>query len=220
MQSMPPLPLLQNFIRSGPYFIVLRSPNLKAPMGFHREQVILYVKHANHLTKGDIPSGWVEPAGYKIFATAWNEEESAPSAFPIQQGMTVETVTDIRVTIDEIFPPVPLKRKAGAQGSREGTPPVPGGHILSQEEYETATCAVWDEASASHRRKDHIVRSKYERHSNKDKHENWGINTNLSLRVVKPTFSLAPDDSPATSNAIPDDALPGSGAMDTDADKD
>ncbi|KAK0472255.1 hypothetical protein IW261DRAFT_1571064 [Armillaria novae-zelandiae] len=39
----------------------------------------------------------------------------------------------------------------------------------------------------------------------------------LSLHVCKPTFSLAPDEHLDTSNAILEDALPGSGAMDTDS---
>ncbi|KAK0222120.1 hypothetical protein IW262DRAFT_1296708 [Armillaria fumosa] len=212
---MATLPALTNFIRSGPYFIALRTS--KSTIGFHREQVALYVKHANNLAKGELPPGWIEPAGYKIFAAAWNEEDAASSAFPVRQSSTVDMLTDIRPTIDEIFPPLPRKRKAAAQGSREGTPPVPGGRVLTQEEYATATRAVWEEASASHRRKDRIAQGKRERIHNREKRETWGIDNALSLRVRKPTFSPAPDDSQDGSNAIPDDALPGSGAMDTDS---
>ncbi|KAK0224783.1 hypothetical protein EDD85DRAFT_959505 [Armillaria nabsnona] len=187
----------------------------KKPIGFHRKQVILYIKHANHLAKGDIPSGWVKPAGYKVFAAAWNEEEAAPSTFPVQQGSTVETIMDIRATIDEIFPPLPLKRKAESQGSRDGTPPTPGGHVLTQQEFKTANRAVWEEASASQCRKDRMAQGKRDRQQNRIKHDKWGLNASYSLRVVKPTFSPAPEES-STSNAIPNDALPGSNAMDTD----
>ncbi|KAK0460832.1 hypothetical protein IW261DRAFT_1428708 [Armillaria novae-zelandiae] len=211
---MPPLPALTNFIRSGPYFIALKMS--RSTIGFHCEQVALYIKHANHLAKGEIPSGWIEPVGYKIFTAAWNKEDAVPSGFPVRQGSTMEMLTDICITMEEIFPPLPIKCKAGLQGSREGTPPVPGGHVLTQDEYTTATRAVWEEASASHRQKDHIAEGKHVHMENRDKRSHWDINNVLSLHVPKPTFSLAPDKHLDTSNAIPEDALPGSGAMDTD----
>ncbi|KAK0438865.1 uncharacterized protein EV420DRAFT_1486517 [Desarmillaria tabescens] len=119
---MPPLPVLMNFIRAGPYFIMLKTKN--GPLGYHHEQVTLYIKHANHLAKGDIPEGWAEPAGYRSFAAGWNNEDT-PSAFPVQHGGTVEKLSDIRVILDEIFPPTPVKRKAGEQGGREGSPAGP-----------------------------------------------------------------------------------------------
>ncbi|KAK0493184.1 hypothetical protein EDD18DRAFT_1108388 [Armillaria luteobubalina] len=198
---MATLPTLMNFIRSGPYFIALRTS--KSMIGFHCKQVALYIKHANNLSKGKLPPGWIEPTGYNIFTAAWNEEDVASSAFPL--------------TIDNIFPPLPRKQKVGAQGSREGTPPIPGGHVLMQEEYATATRAVWEEASTSHHRKDHIAQGKHKRIHNREKRETWGIDNALSLHIHKPTFSLAPDKSQDGSNAIPDDALPGSRAMDTDS---
>ncbi|KAK0466606.1 hypothetical protein IW261DRAFT_1426747 [Armillaria novae-zelandiae] len=189
---MAPLPALTNFIRSGTYFITLKM--LRSTIGFHCEQVALYIKHANHLAKGEIPSGWIEPVGYKIFAVAWNEEDAVPSGFPIRQGSTVEMLTDIPITMEEIFTPLPMKRKAGLQGSRE----------------------VWEEASASHCRKDHIAEGKRVCTENRDKCSHWGIDNALSLHVRKPTFSPAPDEHLDTSNAIPEDTLPGSRAMDTD----
>ncbi|KAK0487168.1 hypothetical protein IW261DRAFT_1558160 [Armillaria novae-zelandiae] len=211
---MAPLPALTNFIRSGPYFIALKTS--RSTIGFHRKQVALYIKHTNHLAKGEIPSGWIEPAGYKIFAVAWNEEDAVPSGFPVRQGLTVEMLTDIRITMEEIFPPLPMKRKAGLQGSREGTPPVPGGCMLTQDEYATATRAVWEEASVSHHWKDRIAKGKRVHMENRDKCSHWGINNALSLHVHKPTFSPAPDEHLDMSNTILEDALPGSGAMDTD----
>ncbi|KAK0477534.1 hypothetical protein IW261DRAFT_1420843 [Armillaria novae-zelandiae] len=211
---MAPLPVLTNFIWSGLYFIAIKRK--KSTVRFHREQVTLYIKHMGHLAKGEIPQGWIEPAGYKIFAKAWNEEDVIPSGFPIMWGSTVDLLMDIHVTIDEVFPPLPLKRKALSQGSREGMPPTPGGQVMTDDEFTMATRAIWVEAEASHCCKDRIAQNKCERFQNHGKREDWGIDNAILLRINKLTFSPAPDDSADGSNAIPEDTLPGSMAMDTD----
>ncbi len=125
-------------------------------------------------------------------------------------------ITDICMTIDEIFPSLPIKRKAEDQGSRDSTPSTPGGRILTQQEFETANRAIWEEASAAQRRKDRVAQGKREQQQNCAKRDDWGLNTSYSLHVVKPTFSPTPEESSASSNAIPNEALPGSNTMDTD----
>ncbi|KAK0477546.1 hypothetical protein IW261DRAFT_1565839 [Armillaria novae-zelandiae] len=125
--------------------------------------VTLYIKHAGHLTKGEIPQGWIKPAGCKIFMKAWNKEDTVPSGFPIMWGSTVDLLMDIHVTIDEVFPPLPLKWKALSQGSQEGMPPTPGGRVMTDDEFAMAMHAVWVEVEASHRCKDCIAQNKRER---------------------------------------------------------
>ncbi|KAK0444958.1 uncharacterized protein EV420DRAFT_1648683, partial [Desarmillaria tabescens] len=125
-------------------------------------------------------------------------------------------LSDIRVTIEEIFPPLPLKRKAEEQGGRESSPAGPSsGQVLTNEEWAMANRAVWAEASASQCRRDRIGYAKKQRQENRSKRDEWGLNTGYSLQVVGPP-SLSP---------VPDDVLPPSNTMEmdtpatTDADK-
>ncbi|KAK0467358.1 uncharacterized protein EV420DRAFT_1700684 [Desarmillaria tabescens] len=201
------------FICAGPYLIMLKCKN--RTLGYHHEQVTLYIKHVNHLAKGDILQGWVEPAGYRSFTAGWNDEDM-PSVFPVQCGGSVEVLSDIRVTIEEIFPPLPLKWKAEEQGGHESSPAgLSSGRVLTNEEWAMANCTVWAEASASQCRRDCISYAKKQHQKNCSKHEDWGLNTGYSLHIIGPP-SLSP---------IPDDVLPPSNAMEmdtpttTDADK-
>ncbi|KAK0457929.1 uncharacterized protein EV420DRAFT_1480112 [Desarmillaria tabescens] len=100
----------------------------------------------------------------------WNNEEM-PSAFPVQCGGNVEVLSDICVTIEEIFPPVPLKWKAKEQGGHEISPAGPTGQVLSDQEWAMVNRAVWAEASALQCRRDRVDQAKKHCQENRSKHE-------------------------------------------------
>ncbi|KAK0465734.1 hypothetical protein IW261DRAFT_1427061 [Armillaria novae-zelandiae] len=114
------------------------------------------------------------------------------------RGSTVDLLTDIRVTIDKVFPPLPLKWKALSQGSREGMLPTPGGQVMTDDKFTMAMCRM-GRGGGFTLRKDHIAQNKCEQFQN---HGNGKIGAStMPFRCInKPTFSPAPDDSADGSN--------------------